>query len=229
MPRKYSRRHPRKSRRRSRRYRGRKNKTTTVVHSRGPIAPRTITKLKYTQGFSNPGVALDYSFNLNSIHDPDLTGSGHQPYGHDTYSTIYNRYRVFACSYSIRATSIDTTSTNTWLITIGANNSPTAYTNVTLAAESPNFRTFYVQGSSRMQVIRGRYNLPRLTGSTSVQYKSDDRYQAQFGASPTEQLVLHVLTSNLDGSSYPASGTVGFTITMIFHVELFDPKELAQS
>jgi hypothetical protein len=33
-------------------------------------------------------------FKLNSIYDPDLTGSGNQPTGRDTYAAIYDYYKV---------------------------------------------------------------------------------------------------------------------------------------
>jgi hypothetical protein len=36
-------------------------------------------------------------FSLNSIYDPDVTTAGHQPYGHDTYATMYSLYLVRSC------------------------------------------------------------------------------------------------------------------------------------
>lgn len=33
-------------------------------------------------------------FACNGIHDPNITGGGHQPYGHDTVASLYNHYRV---------------------------------------------------------------------------------------------------------------------------------------
>lgn len=43
----------------------------------------------------NPiGVTTLNQFKLNSIFDPDLTGSGNQPLGRDTYANIYDYYKV---------------------------------------------------------------------------------------------------------------------------------------
>ncbi len=36
----------------------------------------------------------EYVFRLNSLYDPDLTGTGHQPYGFDQFAALYSRYKV---------------------------------------------------------------------------------------------------------------------------------------
>jgi len=59
-----------------------------------PIPQRYIATMKYSQTFLLSDVSPGWTFNLNSIFDPDRTGTGHQPYGHDTFQTLYNRYRV---------------------------------------------------------------------------------------------------------------------------------------
>lgn len=33
-------------------------------------------------------------FSCNGIHDPSVSGTGHQPYGHDIVAQLYNHYRV---------------------------------------------------------------------------------------------------------------------------------------
>ena len=40
------------------------------------------------------GGSAPYKFRLNSVFDPDLTSTGHQPRGHDQWSTMYQRYCV---------------------------------------------------------------------------------------------------------------------------------------
>jgi hypothetical protein len=42
---------------------------------------------------SSAGVSL-YQFAGNGCFDPDITGTGHQPYYWDTYTGVYNYYSV---------------------------------------------------------------------------------------------------------------------------------------
>jgi len=60
--------------------------------------PRTMRAvLRYSETVNLDATALTpahYVFRAGSIFDPNYTGVGHQPYGHDTYQNIYNHYRV---------------------------------------------------------------------------------------------------------------------------------------
>jgi len=60
--------------------------------------PRTMRAvLRYSETVNLDATALTpahYVFRAGSIFDPNYTGVGHQPYGHDTYQSIYNHYRV---------------------------------------------------------------------------------------------------------------------------------------
>lgn len=200
-----------------------KSRSVNVIHSRGPVAPRTIVRLKYDEAFSSDGTVLDYKWNLNSLFDPNKTGTGHQPYGFDTYATLYNRYRVFKVKAIIKACC----SSGVYKITALANNNVSTESSASLAAEKPGAITKTLEVSRGATIVR-TYNLPRLNGSTSAAYKSDDRFQALCSASPTETIILHLVHSTMtDGT--PGSGAVAYNVTFIFYAEFFDPSDIAQS
>ena len=72
-----------------------KRPTVNVNRSLQPFAQRYIAKMKYSEQLKVTGPAggglAAYRFNLNSIFDPNRTGFGHQPYGHDQLAGLYNR------------------------------------------------------------------------------------------------------------------------------------------
>lgn len=45
-----------------------------------------------------PGI---HTFRMNSIYDPDYTGVGVQPYYHDTFVPLYDRYKVNAAKITV--------------------------------------------------------------------------------------------------------------------------------
>ena len=49
----------------------------------------------------HPGTAATRTFNMNSIYDPDYTGTGHQPFFRDMWASQYDYYAVLSCDYHI--------------------------------------------------------------------------------------------------------------------------------
>lgn len=201
---------------------GKGRKTVVVNRALQPIPQRYICKMKYSQTFTlNNTTATGYRFNLNSIYDPDRSGVGHQPYGHDTLQTLYNRYRVVSCSYVITAYS-------SVAVRVAAHpaNEEVTYSNVSEAVEQPRTKFILQFPGSQVAKLKGKIYLPSLVGRTKSQYMADDRFQAQFGSSPSENAILNILHGTMtDG--FPA--TTECTIEMMFHVECFDAKTLSQS
>lgn len=203
---------------------------TTVVRGRGPVAERTIVKLKYSQSFRSDGTTFGNIFNLNSIHDPDRTGVGHQPYGHDTYSALYNRYRVFRVKAIIDYACNSGVGTNQAISCIVLpNNVGTALSNPNLMREKPNaFSRNIASNGSSCTRFRLNYNLPAICGTSHKTYSSDDRYQATFGSSPAETICLHVMAADSTDAAVAASGLF-VHVLLIFYCEVFDALDLNQS
>ncbi len=63
---------------------------------------RYVTKIALTPPSASQ--AATHFFRANSIHDPDYSGIsfGGQPYGHDTYMSIYNHYQVLRSTITVQ-------------------------------------------------------------------------------------------------------------------------------
>lgn len=101
MPRKY--RSRKYIKRRLYKKKGMSSRKVVVNRALQPFPQRYICKMKYAQDMITPASGL-YSFNLNSVFDPDQTGIGHQPYGMDQLTPLYHRYRVIACGWRVTTT-----------------------------------------------------------------------------------------------------------------------------
>lgn len=222
MPRKFR---ARKARKGKRSAKGR-HMTVSATRSLAPIPARFITKHKYSETFSLAlSNSYQYKYNLNGMYDPNSTGGGHQPYGYDQLATLYNRYRVIKCSYTISGIQSDSPGTNTRLVAVPSN-AATTFTTVSEACETPRAK-FIVQGAagSPLKTLHGWSYIPSLMGRSKAEYMADDRYQATNGSNPSELAILNIVGGTL--------GDVGTSITAVITLEYtcewFDLNQLAQS
>jgi len=187
-----------------------------------PIPQRFITRQKYSDTFSLNTLITGYNFNLNSVYDPNRTGIGHQPYGYDTLATMYNRYRVIACSWAISC--YNTGSVMRLGCLVG--NDVASIVSISDLVERPRAQFITQIPGGSTQVLKGKAYIPSVVGRSKAQYMADDRYQAQVGADPSELAILQLAVGTMadgliDGTS--------LTITLEYTVEYFDMKPLAQS
>lgn len=203
------------------------NKKVTVNKALQPFAQRYITKMKYCEALTIASTGPQvYRWNLNSVHDPNRSGVGHQPYGHDSLAAIYNRYRVISCSYVISG--VDAAGRYIQIATLPGNEEATiASLTTSEIRENPRARYITQAPNASLKMLKGFVSLPSLTGRNKTQYMSDDRYQAAVGTSPNELMVLNVFAQDMaDGLN---TINTALNITLTYTVEWFDPKQLAQS
>lgn len=207
---------------RRRNFKKRGYKTINVAgRSLNPVPQRTIVKMKYAESVTTNAVG-EYIFNLNSIFDPNRTGIGHQPYGHDTFNSLYNRYRVIACSYRVQCPN----ASQNIQFGVVPTNEVWPFSGIDELKEHPRSRYATQMFSGPAVSISGKVYLPSLVGRTKAQYMADDRYQAQFGTSPAELGILQILVSNQLGSNLMSNAV---NIILEYTVECFDVKTLNQS
>lgn len=203
-----------------------KARSATTMVSRGirPLAQRFVTSMRYSQRFviatAFSGLPKVYQFNLNAINDPDRTGVGHQPYGHDTFQGLYQRYRVFAVDYQV--TSLPNNVNAGSFSVVPKNDDGSLAVDVGYVQEFPRSKSTFLSLQDH-RTLRGTISLPDLTGQTLAEYKGSDRYAAVFGNAPTEIMTLQVYLT------LPTTASVEFDVILNYHVELFDPLAAVQS
>lgn len=218
--------------RRNRRYRRRRRTRRFNSFRRvRPLAFRstgrrdtTQTKLVYSDIFSlNPagGAAAYQVFNANSLFDPDKTGVGHQPRGFDELSALYHRYRVLASKMSIVVSNSTATPVT---VCVGRKNDSVTFATLSDVLEFPTTRWKIVNSNSAGVKLRVGFVGTKQFGR---RYLTDDFFQAQITASPTEAPEFFVYCFASDGTSDP--GAIDFTVRIEYYCKFTESLMVPQS
>lgn len=157
----------------------------------------------------------------NSIHDPDFTGIGHQPLGHDEWATLYNRYRVISSKITIHWMNVATPAQEQTYVCVPMNGSGTPLFGD--ACETV--------GSKLGAITEGKGTMTMVNECSSLAIKGDRRLvndkdlEALFGANPNTQW-FWVVQAKSPGTTAVDSRAL---IKIEYLVELFDRKSLVQS
>lgn len=213
------------AKRKQRKWKRRAQALGVVNKSLQPIPNRYICKMKYSTTIAT-GASGQYTFNLNSLFDPDRTGVGFQPYGFDPLSNLYNRYRVIACGWRVH-NPVAASGTPVIVASLPSNDLGMITTNTSIMLEHPRCKYVIANPGGPPVTLKGKSYLPKLMGRTKAQYMADDNYQAIVTASPNELGLLYLQTFN--GLSGDGFGGIGLTVLLEFTVEFFDTKHIVKS
>jgi hypothetical protein len=195
-----------------------------VGFSMTPFPDLMKTTLRYTDVVAvNPGnVSYLYKYALNSIYDPNITGSGSQPMYHDQLSVMYNRYRVRACLFQTTVTGLNTPCRVA--VSFANNDQLTTFDYVSESQWSQNaVINTMANGGLNQKVFRKYVVLSDLLGENT----SDDRDQAQFGANPSNIALATINLASLDNATNMTA--VSFFTEIRYYVELFDKINITGS
>jgi len=178
----------------------------------------TISLLSSLTPLSNTNIAC------NSIYDPNLTGTGHQPYGHDTYAAIYNQYTVLRSKITFRVGAYSSNPYITWGGGIEDTVSSSAIP-VDTWAERPTYkkRIMTQMGSTAAQPLT-------LYWDRAQRFPTADVYRelsAPFGANPSEIEIFNIVAQ-----TNSAAGTLGQLYVFVdveYTCEFYELKDLGDS
>lgn len=195
-----------------------------------------LVQLKYSDTISlSPGISDSltyYQFSANSLYDPDISGTGHQPCYYDNFTSVWGKYCVrFSV---IKATIIDhNVNTTVWNGSSVASQPSGAYKFAIIRDENLDmpgvFNTLVEQNTSN---IVHRFVSPTLTGTlptlthkcspakTTGLSADDDTLTAYTTGSPPRNCRFVLVITSADPSTLPPSVKINVSIT--YYVKFFD-------
>lgn len=193
----------------------------------GQSAMRRAT-LRYVETFdlaSVDGLLNSFTFSANSIFDPNITGVGHQPMGHDTWQTLYNHYCVTSSKMTIKLIPKDnpTTSVVGAFIT-DAQASP--YSNSDDYQEARKGSTRLIgQKQASPVTLTSSYSAKKFFNVHDIK-DNFSRLGGTFGSNPVEQAYYKLWVQSADALSDPTFIAV---VQIDYNVIFSEPKDLNQS
>ena len=190
-----------------------------------PFPVRMVATLKYVDSLTiNSSVSStgNTCVACNSIFDPDLTGGGHQPYGHDTYSTIYNHYTVLKSYIKITPSTV---ANNHQTYGLGIEDSVIASTPFNTWAERPTYKAL----SQARDSMLGLKPLT-MTWDRNKRFPLNDTYRelsAPFGSNPSEIEVFNIILQSSGSST--AIGNNTFFVEIWYTCEFYEQANLGTS
>lgn len=205
-----------------------------MIVSRNPVARQAIVTMRYCTAFQlDPGAAGIRAFrkmSCVSIYDPDVTGTGHQPHGHDTYQLLYNHYKVLGSKCTaIFSPAGNQAGPGTMVCAIKLDDD---------LAEPPSDIQNVIEGPDCVYDVAsnadaGR-NVIRLTKTFSpVKFLGVSKEQwrsaasANFGQNPTEQAYFNIFAAPVNNTVDADPVNVQLEISYI--VLLSEPKDVSPS
>jgi hypothetical protein len=172
----------------------------------------------------------EQSFRLNSLYDPDFTGTGHQPYAYDQITPFYTRYLVD--EVDIKLTFSDPQGDGVYVACFIKNfNDPATLTGASIsqANERP---TVWIKPlnntGGQVAVFQKRVKIHELMGITAQQYSGAwPATAASTGSNPSHVSYLSFAVADANASS--PSLTCKCTIELKYHSTFWDRVMPAQS
>lgn len=213
------------------------NNFKTAFNKNYPFPPVKLYHLRYNADLtlSSPVASgqfgTEHVFRLNSLFDPDKTGTGHQPYGFDALAVAYNRYKVVGATVEIMVN--DPQEDGMALGVMFTN--PSNYSTNTLNAEymdaiGEKQQTFIIRvNDSGNQKVYRRFNLSmaRLAGITKLQFKADpDNYTAPVTSNCGNEIAMRLACGSYRSTTSP---NMLVHVRITYHALMFQRKIMSTS
>lgn len=189
-----------------------------------------VANIRYNDQFSlsaSGSTAGRQIMSLNNLHDPDVTGFGHQPIAYDQFAAIYGNFVVLASRIDVQfstGTASSGSSAGPFVIGISGNSQNSFSTTASDLIEQPRSVTNLVgrDNGTSVQSLSLTYSPKACLGLNA----SDDTVAGSTsGTAPSKQFYACVWESDRSGSS----GTVIANVTVTYRVKFYNIKNISPS
>jgi len=229
MPKRYRSRSRRPRRSIKRRSLKRKSSFRRSARSFDPFPASKIVTLRYCESISiNPttGIPSTHLFYANGINDPNQTGAGHQPFGHDQWQAIYNHYEVVKSKITVDFVCSDNTTTApaTSVVGIALRDDATAITDMDNIREGKTATTRLLNLYGKAKLTK-HYNRKVMFPTHTTSDSSTT--QTPFGNNPSEAAFFHVFVAPVTSATDAAN--VNCVVTIEYLVKLWELRDFGAS
>ena len=207
-----------------------------------------IIKLRYVETITIPlstgGNSGVYNFRANSLYDPNITSTGHQPMGFDQMAAKYNHYQVLGARIKITPviTGLSTSEGDepSWVVVSLRDNTGTDYVNFSNLLESApygktkkvcisNYSTYSNNGvrNTNQIVLSAYYDPKKMFGLNKSTLNAEENLKALTTANPSEDAVFQIQAFPIGSNSGRDATTL--LVEIDYTAKFSEPKQLGPS
>lgn len=215
-----------RKKRKKKTYRRRRRRLTSMSVPSG-MSTQKVAKLRYvatTNITSTAGILNSQVFRANSIFDPDFTGIGTQPMGHDQWEVLFNRYKVLGARISLNIIPSTANTTNGMVGVYLTDSATSPYNNPRgfIEARKGMYRNV-LSKNNKTAPMHQNFSAKRFFNVTDV--KDNQNIGADFGTNPPQEAYFNIWYDDIEAGT----STVLIVSTIEYIVSFSEPKDLVQS
>lgn len=190
-----------------------------------PFPTSQIIKLRYCETIeldASTAATNIYYFRANSIYDPNFSGTGHQPYAHDTLATVYNHYQVVKSVCSATFAAVDPAAgRGSCHVGLAIEDGTTFTTTIDTVCEQKAVKHAVLPAMQKVTLRQG-YN-----ADIHFPIETPQATTASFGSNPNEVAYFKLFHQYLNVNVDPF--VVSVFVQIDFTVKVWELKALGQS
>lgn len=180
-------------------------------------------------GISQGYTGTCYEWNLNSLYDPNATGSGHQVYGFDQLTNFFRRYCVTGCHVELIFSNPSHDGQYVAWRAVASGESAASMTGLYMDVIWEQNRGECAplnNTGSQVKKISRYYDIAKLENTTRLKITTDDQYSSNVTTNP--YLMPRIQVATLNNSVTDATSCM-VTAKLTYYCMFMEPKVLPQS